>query len=186
MRAKINKVNIEIVQGDLYSLNAAAIVTVTTPNLTIEPELLRRAGPALYLQTQAIHWSDIGTAVITTAGAMTNASHIIHTVGPHWGEFAARANLALCTWHSLELAEKHKLKSIALPPISTGAMGYPLENCAKTMLEQIIDFTFEKLRSLRQITICVDQTPRALQIFEKEFAEQLEALRATGEGQVYV
>jgi O-acetyl-ADP-ribose deacetylase (regulator of RNase III) len=186
MKAKINKVNIEIVQGSIYALNAAAIVTVTDPNLNVEPDLLARTGSSVYLQTQAIRWSDIGTAVITSAGAMSNATHIIHTVGPHWGEFAARANLALCTWNSLKLAERYKLKSIALPPISTGAMGYPLENCAKTMLENIIDFTFEKLRSLRTIIICVDKTPHALQIFENEFAEQLEALRAAGEGQVYV
>jgi O-acetyl-ADP-ribose deacetylase (regulator of RNase III) len=186
MKAKINKVTIEIVQGSIFALNAAAIVTVTDPNLNVDAELLARAGPSLYLQTQDIRWSDIGTAVITNAGSMTNASHIIHTVGPHWGEFAARANLALCTWHSLELAEQHKLKSIALPPISTGSMGYPLENCAKTMLETMIDFTFEKLKYLKMIIVCVDKTPQALQIFENEFSEQLEALRDAGEGQVYV
>jgi O-acetyl-ADP-ribose deacetylase len=180
MKAKINKVNIEIVRGNLYTLNVAAIVTVTDPNLNVEQELLTLTGPSVYLQTQDIRWSDIGTAVITSA------SHIIHTVGPHWGEFAARANLALCTWRCLELAENHKLKSIAFPPISTGTMGYPLENCAKTMLENIIDFTFEKIKYLRSIILCVDKTPRAYEIFAEEFSEQLDALKAAGEGQVYV
>jgi hypothetical protein len=54
------------------------------------------------------------------------------------------------------------------------------------MIQQIIDFTFEKLKHLRTVIVCVDDTPNALRIFEEEFAHQLEDLKATGEGQVLV
>jgi O-acetyl-ADP-ribose deacetylase len=186
MKAKVNKVNVQIVQGNILSLSVAAIVAVTDPNLRIDPLLLSKTGASVQAQTEQVRWSDVGTAIITDAGAMKNVSKIIHAVGPRWADEGARAKLALVTWECLSLAEEHELKSIALPPISVGALGYPLENCAKTMLQQIIDFTFEKLKHLKTITVCVDDTPNALKIFETEFEHQLEELKATGEGQVLV
>lgn len=186
MKAKVNKVNIQISQENLLSLPVAAIVTVTDLNLHVDPALLARTGPIVQSQTEVIRWSDVGTAIITDAGTLKTATKIIHAVGPRWGEDSARAKLALVTWRCLELAEQHGLKSIALPPISTGSLGYPLENCALTMLEQIIDFTFEKLRSLRSIILCVGDAPNALNIFETEFSRLLEELKETGEGQVHV
>jgi O-acetyl-ADP-ribose deacetylase (regulator of RNase III) len=150
----------------------------------VDPALLAKTGKAVQAQAWDIRWSDVGTAVITDSGAMKNVTKIIHAVAPRWGDEGARPKLALVTWQCLSLAEEHQLKSIALPPIATGTHGYPLENCAKTMMQQIIDFTFEKLKSLKTIIVCVDNTPNALNIFEAEFAQQLEDLKATGEGQV--
>ncbi len=110
---------------------------------------------------------------------------IIHAVGPRWGEGSERGKLANVTLECLRLAENNRLKSIALPPISTGALGYPLENCAKTMLTQIVDFTFENLKHLRQVTICMD-TVHAFAAFQQEFQQQLQELKETGEGKVKV
>jgi O-acetyl-ADP-ribose deacetylase (regulator of RNase III) len=186
MKAKVNKVNIQLTQEDILSLPVAAIVTVTDPNLHVDPALLAKTGPTVQVQAEAIRWSDVGTAIVTDAGLLKNTVKIIHAVGPRWGDDSARAKLALVTWQCLELAEEHGLKSVALPPISTGALGYPLENCALTMLEQIIDFTFEKLRFLRSIVLCVGDAPNAMSIFETEFTRLLEELRETGEGQVHV
>ncbi len=186
MKAKINRVTIEIIQGEILNVTAAALVTVTDPNLRVDPALLAKTGPSVQAQVQAIRWSDVGTAVITDAGLLKHANRIIHAVGPRWGDDSARAKLALVTWQCLALAEEHGLKSVVIPPISVGALGYPLENCAKTMIEQIVDFTFEKLKSLRHVILCVDDTPNALNIFDAELRRQIEELRETGEGQVRV
>jgi O-acetyl-ADP-ribose deacetylase len=186
MKAKVNKITIQVIQENILNLPVAAIVTVTDPNLRVDPALARRAGPIVQAQTQALRWSDVGTAVITDAGTLKNVTKIIHAVGPRWSDEGARAKLGLVTWQCLSLAEEHGLKSIALPAISTGTLGYPLENCAKTMLQQIVDFTFEKLKHLKSIILCLDDTPNALSIFEAEFTRQLEELRAAGEGQVLV
>jgi Predicted phosphatase homologous to the C-terminal domain of histone macroH2A1 len=85
----------------------------------------------------------------------------------------------------LRLAEQNRLKSVAFPAISVGILGYPAENCAKTMLSQIIDFTFEDLKYLRTIIICLDD-PVVYQIFKNEFAEQLKELKEAGDGEVKV
>ena len=63
---------------------------------------------------------------------------------------------------------------------ATGAVGgYPVENCARIMMQQIVDYTFEPLKTLREIIICVD-SETALEPFEREFQRQLEDLTDTG------
>lgn len=184
MKAKINKITVDIVQDDILTLQVDCIVTVTDPNLHVDPALLAVAGETVTEQTRLIGWSNVGTSVITGAGDMLTVKKIIHTVGPRLGEDQARGKLARATWQCLELADANDVSSIALPPISTGTLGYPMEASAKIMIEQIIDFTFEKLKSLRRITICVDDTQNARDIFDAEFRRQLDELKNAGEGQV--
>jgi O-acetyl-ADP-ribose deacetylase (regulator of RNase III) len=184
MKAKVNKVTIEITVDDILSLPVKSLVTVTDPNLYVNPFLAAKAGPLVQQACTAIGWCDIGSAVITVAGTLS-AEKIIHAVGPRWGEGSERGKLANVTRESLRLAEQNRLKSIALPAISTGVLGYPVENCAKTMLAQIIDFTFEDLKYLRTVIVCLDNSA-AYQIFKNELTQQLEELKETGEGEVQV
>jgi O-acetyl-ADP-ribose deacetylase len=184
MKAKVNKVTIQVIQDDILTLTVAGLVHPTDTNLHVNSALTEKAGPTLQQTCNDIGWCDVGSAVITDAGEMT-VEKIIHAVGPRWGEGSERGKLANVTLQCLRLAEEYKLKSIAIPSISTGILGYPVENCAKTMLAQIIDFTFDTPRFLRTIIICLD-TPVAYQIFKNEFLEQIENLKETGEGEVTV
>lgn len=186
MKAKVNKTNIQVVQDNIYSLAVTCVVTVTGPNLTLDPILAKLTGQPVLDETRHIAWAEVGEAVITGAGNLENKQKIIHAVGPRWGEPSARGKLANVTWRCLELAEKHELKSIALPPISVGTLGYPLESCARIMFEEIIDFTFEKPKHLKTIILCVDDTPNALDAFVAELKRQLEDLQENGEGTVRV
>jgi O-acetyl-ADP-ribose deacetylase len=184
MKAKVNKVTIHIVQDDILSLATAGLVNATDTNLYISPALAAKAGSTLQEACTIIGWCDVGAAVITDAGDM-QVEKIIHAVGPRWGEGSERGKLSNVTRHCLRLAEENRLKSIAIPAISTGVLGYPVENCAKTMLAQIIDFTFDSPRYLKTITVCLDN-PAAYQIFKAEFMEQIEDLKEAGEGEVTV
>lgn len=185
MKAKVNKITIHITQGDIFAFAADGIVHVTDPNLTMNPALVAQAGPTIEQQTKRLGWCDVGSAVLTDSGSMENAIRLIHAVGPRWGEGSERGKLANTTWAILQQAEENKLKSVVLPAISVGANGYPLENCAITMLTKIIDFTFENVKFLRAIYLCLaDETQVA--IFEQEFHRQLEALKDAGEGKVNV
>lgn len=184
MKAKVNKITIEIVQGDLLAQPVASLVNATDPNLSLSNALLEKAGMSVYQACAAIGWCDIGSAVITDAGNM-QVQKIIHAVGPRWGEGSERGKLSNVTFECLRLAEKYRLKSIAFPAISTGVLGYPIENCAKTMLSQIIDFTFDDPRYLRTIVVCLDNLT-AYQIFKSEFQYQIQLLKEDGEGEVTV
>jgi O-acetyl-ADP-ribose deacetylase (regulator of RNase III) len=184
MKAKVNKITIQIVHGDLLSQSVAAIVNATDPNLHVPPALAAKAGSVVQQICNNIGWCDIGSAVITDSGDMP-VEKIIHAVGPRWGEGSERGKLSNVTQECLRLAEQNHLKSLAIPAISTGVLGYPVENCAKTMLTQIIDFTFDDPRYLKTIIVCLDDDS-AHQIFEAEFAEQIQSLKEDGEGEVTV
>jgi O-acetyl-ADP-ribose deacetylase (regulator of RNase III) len=183
MKAKVNKVTIQLVQDDILSLAVQAVVTVTDTNLTVNPVLAAKAGPSVQEACDLLHWCDVGSAVMTEPGKLA-IQKLIHAVGPRWGEGSERGKLANVTIQSLRLAEQSHLKSIAIPAISTGILGYPVENCAKTMLTQILDFTFEA-RFLKMIFICLD-SPAAYSIFKAELTLQLDELKEAGEGEVSV
>jgi O-acetyl-ADP-ribose deacetylase len=184
MKAHVNKVTIELIQRDLLTLEVDTIVNQTDVTLTVPAALADRGGSTIAEECRRIGRCDVGSAVVTGAGKF-NAQKIIHAVGPRWGEGSERGKLASVTWECMRLAEQFHLKSIAMPALSVGALGYPVENCAKTMLTQIIDFTFENLKSLRTVIVCLDN-PLALEAFEREFNSQLEELRENGEGRVRV
>lgn len=178
MKAKVNKVNIRIVQENLLALPVSAIVRVTDPNLSLNPELVIRAGSSVVEACQDIGWCAVGSAAITTAGQL-QFEKIIHAVAPRWGEGSERAMLAKLTLKCLWLAEEHQIKSLAFPPVSTGALGYPLESCARIMLKEIIDFTFEDLRHLRTIVLCLEDV-LAYEVFNAEFVRVLRTLQEQG------
>jgi O-acetyl-ADP-ribose deacetylase (regulator of RNase III) len=184
MKAQVNKVTISLLQQDLWGLAVDAVVHQTDTLLTLPSHLLTKFGSSVAEECRRIGRCDIGSAVMTSAGKLPSKK-LLHTVGPRWGEGSERGKLSSAVWECLRLAEAHQLTSLALPAISTGALGYPVENCAKTMLTQVIDFTFENLNSLRHVIIALENEV-ALEAFQAEFEEQLQQLRQTGEGKVYV
>jgi len=182
MKAKVNKVTIRLTRDTVLSVDAAGVVNATDTDLSLDREFTSKAGMEVVRECSVIGWCNVGAAVITGAGNLL-AEKIIHTVGPRWGEGSERGKLANATWECLHLAESNALKSIALPAISTGALGYPLENCATTMLTQMIDFTFEDLKHLRTIILCLPDE-LTFEAFKHEFEHQLEELRESGAAQV--
>lgn len=185
MKAKVNKVTIQLIEADVLTLPASGIVRVTDPNLTMSEPWLERISTSLLDEIKQIGWCDVGSAVVTSAGGLPGVEKIIHAVGPRWGEGSERGKLANVTWQCLTIAEAHRLKSLAIPAISVGALGYPLENCATTMITKIIDFTFENLKTVRELILCLDDET-AMAVFRTELLRQLQELKDTGEGKVRV
>jgi O-acetyl-ADP-ribose deacetylase len=178
MKVKINKVTIQTCVANLWTLPVAVAVHTTDTDLNLSRELVNLAGADLLRDVSAIGYCAVGSAVITSAGTLP-LKNIIHVVGPRWGEGAERGKLASATFECLNLAETNSLKSIALPAISTGAMGYPLENCATTMLTTIVDYTFEDLKALRTIILALDDE-HSLEVFDRELNSQIQSLGEEG------
>lgn len=186
MKAKVNKVALHIVTEPLLEVSADVLVTVTDPNLSLSPLIEKRISSEIQTLLAHIGWMPIGDAVITPSGGLKTVRHIIHGVAPRYTDDNVRAKLGMLVWRCLEICEEHGLNSIVFPPLSTGTLGFPLESCAYIMFDQIIDFTFEKPKSLKKIIISADSPPTAREIFEAELMRQLEDLRQSGEGQVSV
>jgi len=82
-----------------------------------------------------------GEAVITTAGKLP-ARHVIHTVGPIYGQHHGREPqlLAACYTSSLLLSAQYGLSTVAFPAISTGVYGYPRAEAAGVASQAIEQF----------------------------------------------
>lgn len=78
----------------------------------------------------------VGEAVITNAGNLP-AKKVIHTVGPRWNDEKSdeEEKLKSCYIECLKLAEKHNLKTIAFPNISTGIYRFPKERASKIAID---------------------------------------------------
>jgi len=175
MKAKLNKIRIHLAIVDIYDVSIDAFVYPTTPTLELSQRLRELGGRELIAETQRIGWHDIGEAVAVDINNSTSANKIVYTIPPKWGESHARGKLENTIWEVLEVAEDNQITSLAMPPIGAGRFGYPLENCAKVMFEQLIDFTFEPVKSLRQVMICLSNEDE-LNLFEHELSSQINAL----------
>lgn len=175
MQTVLNGISIELVQGDITEQDMDAIVNAANSQLIlgagVAGAIRRKGGPSIQEECLAIGYCEVGDAVITGGGDL-KARHVIHAVGPRMGEGSEAGKLANAVRASLALAEQHGLQSIALPAISTGVFGYPLEGCADVMLRVIIDHTFEDLQHLARIVICL-YDERAFSVFAREFQAKL-------------
>ncbi len=75
-------------------------------------------------------------------------------MGPVNGEGNEDAKLKSATISALKLADKHKLKSIAFPAISTGAFGFPKDRCANIMLNAVLEYANEDT-GLKKVVFCL-------------------------------
>ncbi len=144
MDYRVNNSIIELFQGDITKLQVDAIVNAANPRLAggggVDGAIHRAGGPAIMDACRKIGGCPTGEAVITTGGDLA-AKYVIHTVGPVYSSGSAGVPKLLQNAYanSLNLAEKHGLKSMAFPSISTGVYGYPIEEASKIAIRTVVD-----------------------------------------------
>jgi len=144
MEYRIHNARIELFQGDITGLQVDAIVNAANSRLAggggVDGAIHRAGGPAIMAACRTIGGCPTGEAVITTGGALA-AKYVIHTVGPVYrgGSSGEQRLLQNAYANSLKLAEKHDLKSLAFPSISTGVYGYPIQEASKIAIRAVVD-----------------------------------------------
>lgn len=164
---------ISLHQGDITRLNVDAVVNAANSALQlgggVAGAIRRAGGEAIQAECDRIGGAPVGTAVITSGGNLP-ARYVIHAVGPRMGEGDEDRKLDSALCGALEVAAENNLESVALPAISTGIFGYPLERAARRMPRVAAEYLAAGKSSLRKVIFCLyDQ--RAYDLFAETLRE---------------
>ena len=141
------------------------------------------------IDSESSEWVDkhgqvpTGETAYTSKGNLPCKKYCIHAVGPVWGyQTPDDSNKLLyqAIVNSFKRAEELECESVALPAISSGIFGYPLEQCcmifAKTTRIYINKLT--KIGNLKTLVMCNIDTKTSSAIrdaFSKEFEDEIKA-----------
>ncbi|KAG9469303.1 hypothetical protein GDO78_020874 [Eleutherodactylus coqui] len=176
-------VTISVYRGDLCRHHADVIVNAANEDLKhiggLALALLRAAGQTLQDDCDRIVRKrgslSPGESVITDAGKLS-CKQVIHTVGPRWNSSSperCKDLLQAAISSSLALAAQHGHRSIAIPAVSSGVFGFPVQICAQYIVEAIIDFVEGKGKSSSVTNInLVGIKDKTIAAFTKTLQEQ--------------
>ncbi|AWP07718.1 putative poly [Scophthalmus maximus] len=141
---------ISVSKADICSFNADAVVNAANEELQhiggLALGLLKGAGPQLqklsddYISKHG-HLRP-GDAIVTAAGNLP-CKYVVHAVGPRFSEADKRisvSRLKLAVQQSLKQAEAVNCSSVALPAISSGVFGFPVDLCAETIAQAVREY----------------------------------------------
>jgi O-acetyl-ADP-ribose deacetylase (regulator of RNase III) len=135
---------LELREGDITSLRVDGIVNAANSSLQlgagVARAIRRRGGTAIQDECNRIGHCPVGRAVITSGGELP-ARWVIHAVGPVWGQQPPEASdrlLASAAREAFARAREAELESIALPSISTGVFGFPLQRAADILVSEAV------------------------------------------------
>lgn len=135
---------LELARGDITKHAADAIGNAANAELAggggVDGAIHRAGGPRIMEECRRIGGCPTGSAVVTTAGDLP-ARYVIHAVGPVWdGGAYGEADLLRSAYRSvLSLARERGCASLALPSISTGVYGYPVDQAAAIALAAVAE-----------------------------------------------
>lgn len=166
---QMERTQLELVQGDITDLDVEVIVNAANEQLQlgagVAGAIRAKGGPSIQEECNRIGGTPVGTAVMTGAGNL-KAKQVIHAVGPRMGQGDEDKRLASAVRSALALADRHSMKSIALPAISTGIFGFPIERAARIMLTEIQRF-LQGGTKLDRVVLCL-YDDEAFGVFKRE------------------
>jgi O-acetyl-ADP-ribose deacetylase (regulator of RNase III) len=148
-------IELEVAEGDITSLEVDAIANAANNHLWmgsgVAGAIKRAGGEEIEREAVAQGPIEVGDAVATGAGRLT-ARWVIH--GAVMGQdLRTDAELVRRTTGScLRVADELGAVSLALPAFGTGVGGFPLDECARIMVEAVHAYD---PRSLRRVVFAV-------------------------------
>jgi O-acetyl-ADP-ribose deacetylase (regulator of RNase III) len=131
---------VKISQGDITGCDLDAIVNAANNDLVlgagVAGAIRSKGGPEIQTECDRIGSIPLGEAVVTTGGRL-KAKFVIHAASMRLGGRTSEENLRASTRNALLRAAEREIESIAFPAIGTGIAGFPLDRCARVMLEEV-------------------------------------------------
>jgi O-acetyl-ADP-ribose deacetylase (regulator of RNase III) len=162
---------VRISQGDLTECALDAIVNAANNDLLlgagVAGAIRSKGGPEIQQECNRIGPIPLGEAAVTNGGKL-KARFVIHAASMQLGGRTSEENLRASTRNSLLRASERKLVSIAFPAIGTGIAGFPLDRCARVMLEEVREHLVGETSVQRVEFVLFDRA--AFEVFEEVFA----------------
>jgi O-acetyl-ADP-ribose deacetylase (regulator of RNase III) len=169
MEAKVSQTAVRLVKGDITDLEVEAFVFDIEENLKLGSgyggAIAVRGGPGIQKELDEIGTLPVGQATVTSAGNM-KAKYIVHAVGPKFQEEDEGRKMRDAVLNALKAAEEKGIKQIALPPMGTGMFFFPLDKCAKIMVDSVKTYLANGTR-IEEVIFCALDS-REFKPFESE------------------
>jgi len=167
-------IEIEVYQGDITQLELDALVNAANNQLWMGGGVagaLKRAG-GKEIEDEAVRKGPvpIGEAVVTAAGKL-KAKYIIHAAVMGRDLKTDGEKIKQATKNSLLRGDELGIKSIAFPALGTGVGGFPLNECARIMIDEVRRYSAGKT-GLEKVVFVLFGQP-AFQVFKQELDTQL-------------
>jgi O-acetyl-ADP-ribose deacetylase (regulator of RNase III) len=146
MERRIGKIRIRLVQGDITDQDVDAIANAANNHLWmgagVAGAIKRNGGVEIEEEAMSKGPIPVGEAVVTQAGDL-KARYVIHAAVMGQDLVTSEEYIRLATLNSLKRAEELKLESVAFPAFGTGVGGFPVDTCARIMLEAVRGFSHQ-------------------------------------------
>jgi O-acetyl-ADP-ribose deacetylase (regulator of RNase III) len=176
MNVSIGNKEIEVIRGDITEADTEAIVNAANNHLWMGAGVagaIKRKG-GIEIEREAVSKGPIkvGEAVITGGGKL-KAKYVIHAAGMGQDLQTDATKVKEATKNTLELAESHKISSIAFPAIGTGVGGFPAQKCAEIMISEAVTF-LQKSRYVQKVKLVLfdESTTNTFQAVLKSYTRQ--------------
>ena len=143
-----------MIQGDIAAETADALVNAAGTSLRmgsgVAGALRRAGGEAIDEAARSKGPVDLGAVAVTDAGDL-DADVVIHAAAmPHHGDGrATEQSIRDATRNALAAAEDRGCRSLVIPALGCGVAGFPLEDGARIIAEEIADHEPETLEDVR-------------------------------------
>jgi len=131
---------LEIADGDIAAERTDAVVNAANNAFWmgsgVAGALKARGGQQIEADAMAQGPVEPGECVITSGGQLP-ARHVIHAAVMGQDLQTSATLIDRATRGALDIAEAHQLQSIAFPAFGTGVGGFPLDKCARVMIDAI-------------------------------------------------
>jgi O-acetyl-ADP-ribose deacetylase (regulator of RNase III) len=129
---------IEVIQGDITGQDVDAIVNAANNELIlgsgVAGAIRRKGGPTIQEECNRHGAIRVGDAALTGGGNLS-ARYVIHAATMGFWQPTTAKTLESSTKASLKIAVEHKFESVAFPALGTGVSGFPVEECARIMIQ---------------------------------------------------
>ncbi|XP_051841366.1 protein mono-ADP-ribosyltransferase PARP9-like [Antechinus flavipes] len=167
-----SQIELSVWKDDLTNHPVDAVVNAANENLWhgggLALALLRKGGPIVAKESENIirfqQKVPVGNIAITSGGQLP-CSKIIHAVGPQWSvihreKCCSQLKEAIVNILEYVVSGSNGIKTVAIPAISSGIFGFPLNLCVGIIVDTIMTFSgYQKSKILKEIHLVSNEEP---------------------------